>query len=346
MFDLALTYLLQQDSLTAIVYLNQQEPPLEVVKVYQQLIRHLYWQEKNLPALMVLAQAGLQHALTVEATLPPEAANALKSVAKGLAYDLASFTWPGWAEPGINIDPTALWVGLDTAKINLRLAQELQKDELPMSRAYWMLGGQQLANGQLEMAEASFTQAESYAAAAGVEAERLLARAFILLSQRVAAPADPAEGAQLAAIKQQLETLENGPLFINQINTAWQVFAQAEPPPVQWVERPWGSFKQYAHNQAVTVSLMSVKPGQRLSLQAHTGRAELWIALDAGALVQVEDDLSQPQPGDEIWIPTHARHRLSSSGPAVRVLEVAFGNWQQADIIRYDDDYQRPAQGE
>jgi len=28
------------------------------------------------------------------------------------------------------------------------------------------------------------------------------------------------------------------------------------------------------------------------------------------------------------------------------VLEVAFGNWQQADITRYEDDYQRPDQGE
>jgi mannose-1-phosphate guanylyltransferase/mannose-6-phosphate isomerase len=30
----------------------------------------------------------------------------------------------------------------------------------------------------------------------------------------------------------------------------------------------------------------------------------------------------------------------------VRVLEVAFGNWQQADIVRFDDDYARPEAGE
>lgn len=107
--------------------------------------------------------------------------------------------------------------------------------------------------------------------------------------------------------------------------------------------RPWGSFKQYAHNQDVTVSLMTVQPGQRLSLQSHTARAELWIVLDAGAIVQVGDDIVHPQPGDEVWIPAGAAHRLSSRGPQVRVLEVAFGNWQQADITRFDDDYQRPA---
>lgn len=120
----------------------------------------------------------------------------------------------------------------------------------------------------------------------------------------------------------------------------------AAKPPVDFVERPWGSFKQYAFNQDVTVSLMTVRPGQRLSLQAHTGRAELWIVLDAGAEVTVDDQVLHPSPGDEIWIPANARHRLASVGPEVRVLEVAFGNWQQADITRYADDFKRPAEGE
>ena len=119
-----------------------------------------------------------------------------------------------------------------------------------------------------------------------------------------------------------------------------------EPPDAKHVGRPWGSFKQYAHNEIVTVTLMTVKSGQRLSLQSHTGRAELWIVLDEGAVVQLDDSLLRPKVGDEIWIRAGARHRLSSSGPEIRVLEVAFGNWQQEDITRYDDDYGRPEQGE
>ena len=112
------------------------------------------------------------------------------------------------------------------------------------------------------------------------------------------------------------------------------------------VTRPWGSFLQYANNEEVTVSLMTVKAGQRLSLQSHTGRAELWIALDDGAQIQVDDQVIEAVAGDEIWIPAGSRHRLGSSGGTVRVLEVAFGNWQQADIRRYEDDYDRPAEGE
>jgi len=92
---------------------------------------------------------------------------------------------------------------------------------------------------------------------------------------------------------------------------------------------------------------MTVTPGQRLSLQAHTGRAELWIVLDDGAQVQVGDHIRVHVAGDESWIRPNEKHRLSCAGGSpVRVLEVAFGNWQQEDIARFDDDYQRPQQGE
>ena len=120
----------------------------------------------------------------------------------------------------------------------------------------------------------------------------------------------------------------------------------ADKPEAELVVRPWGSFAQYAHNKETTVSLMTVNAGERLSLQSHTGRGELWIVLDDGAAVQVDEKILYPKAGDEIWIPANAKHRLSSAGPAVRVLEVAFGNWQQADITRYEDDYARPEQGE
>ncbi|MBL7758260.1 MAG: phosphomannose isomerase type II C-terminal cupin domain [Chitinophagaceae bacterium] len=113
-------------------------------------------------------------------------------------------------------------------------------------------------------------------------------------------------------------------------------------PEVSFVSRPWGSFKQFANNEDCTVSLMTVLPGQRLSLQSHTGRAELWIVIDDGALVQVGEEVKEYKAGDEIWIPAREKHRLTCTGnQPVRVLEIAFGNWQQDDIQRYDDDYRR-----
>ena len=119
-----------------------------------------------------------------------------------------------------------------------------------------------------------------------------------------------------------------------------------QQPDIALVERPWGSFRQYAHNEEVTVSLMTVKAGQRLSLQSHTGRAELWVALDDHAIVQIDDEIIYARKGDEFWIPPNTRHRLTGGDDASQVLEVAFGNWQQADITRYEDDFDRPEMGE
>jgi len=122
-------------------------------------------------------------------------------------------------------------------------------------------------------------------------------------------------------------------------------------PEVSWITRPWGDEEQYAKNITTTATLMIVKPNQRLSLQAHSKRGELWIAYDDGALILLgwdEDNLQEfyPKAGDKIWIPANCLHRLCSTGPEVRVLEVAFGEWEQADIKRYADDYGRPAEGE
>lgn len=117
---------------------------------------------------------------------------------------------------------------------------------------------------------------------------------------------------------------------------------EIQQPTTERIERPWGSFDQYAHNQEVTVSLMHVQPGQRLSLQAHTKRAELWIVFDEGAEVQIGEQTFFPKSGEELWIPVGTKHRLSSSGSTtVRVLEVAFGDWQLDDIERFDDVYNR-----
>jgi len=43
-------------------------------------------------------------------------AKELKEGAKGVIYNLASYTWPGWKEPGIAIGPGEIAQGLDAAK--------------------------------------------------------------------------------------------------------------------------------------------------------------------------------------------------------------------------------------
>src|SRR5690606_36458625 len=99
-------------------------------------------------------------------------------------------------------------------------------------------------------------------------------------------------------------------------------FIPSEKPDVAFVSRPWGTFKQFANNEASAGSLMTMLPGQRMSLQSHVGRAELWIVIDDGATIQVGDRIWEAQAGEEVWIPAEERHRLSNRGnQPIRVLE-------------------------
>ena len=107
-------------------------------------------------------------------------------------------------------------------------------------------------------------------------------------------------------------------------------------------ERPWGGFEQFAHNEAVTVKIITVAPSQRLSLQSHTQRDELWQVIDGPADVEVAGQAQSVPAGGRAWIPRGSTHRLGNSGTAaIRILEIAFGHFDEEDIKRLVDDYDR-----
>lgn len=106
--------------------------------------------------------------------------------------------------------------------------------------------------------------------------------------------------------------------------------------------RPWGNFQQFCLNEPVTVKIITVNPKSELSLQRHQHRAELWIALDPGLSVEIDGKAWQPAIHERVWIPAGATHRLSAPGSqGGRILEVAFGRFDEDDIERLSDRYGR-----
>ena len=142
-----------------------------------------------------------------------------------MCYDLASFTWPGWDEPGIKVTQSDMWAGLDAAKANLRLGKELNKGDLPLSRAHWMLGAHLMAARRWPEAIEHFERATKYAETAVSRPDALLSVGFATLTALLERPGDMAAAARLEEIKAALTPLEHGPDFVSQIETAAAVFA-------------------------------------------------------------------------------------------------------------------------
>lgn len=110
------------------------------------------------------------------------------------------------------------------------------------------------------------------------------------------------------------------------------------------VDKPWGSFDQFVLNEKCTVKILTCDPGRKLSLQRHRDRGELWVALDSGVVVERDGEVIHPAAGEQVWLPKGSTHRLSceaSTPHPVRVLEVSFGTFDEADIERLQDDYGR-----
>jgi mannose-6-phosphate isomerase-like protein (cupin superfamily) len=106
--------------------------------------------------------------------------------------------------------------------------------------------------------------------------------------------------------------------------------------------RPWGKFRAFPYDQAGSIKIITVKPGEALSLQYHRNRSEFWIILDKGLEVTAGDRVWKPQENEEIFIPRKTAHRIRCIGqkPA-RIMEIWIGESDESDIVRLDDEYGR-----
>lgn len=111
--------------------------------------------------------------------------------------------------------------------------------------------------------------------------------------------------------------------------------------------RPWGWYDSIAVRDGFQVKQIMVAPHAALSLQSHGKRAEHWIIMAGQATVTVDSTVRVMGPGDYVFIPTGAIHRLENHGDLpVMMLEVQIGDYLgEDDIVRYADRYARSSPG-
>ena len=107
-------------------------------------------------------------------------------------------------------------------------------------------------------------------------------------------------------------------------------------------ERDWGSFDILLDEEGVKVKKIVVNPDQRLSLQLHTKREELWYIIEGAGKIQVGNHEYTIEAGDRVTIHKYEVHRVKCSGLIpLKIIEIQTGDCREDDIIRLEDDYGR-----
>lgn len=105
--------------------------------------------------------------------------------------------------------------------------------------------------------------------------------------------------------------------------------------------RPWGRFEKFHENKPCTVKLIYINANSRLSLQYHNKRSEFWKVVKGTAIVELDGKVVILTEGETIAIPRRAKHRIGALDSDCVILEIAYGKFDENDIVRIEDDYQR-----
>ena len=109
------------------------------------------------------------------------------------------------------------------------------------------------------------------------------------------------------------------------------------------VFRPWGSYDSIDNGERFQVKRITVKPGEKLSVQMHHHRAEHWIVVSGTASVTIGESTELVTENESVYIPIGEVHALENPGKIpLELIEVQSGAYLgEDDIVRFSDRYGR-----
>lgn len=109
------------------------------------------------------------------------------------------------------------------------------------------------------------------------------------------------------------------------------------------VHRPWGKFDCIDKGENFLVKRLTVKPGEKLSVQMHHHRSEHWIVVSGVAKVTRGEENFLLYENESTFIPAGVVHSLENPEKyELELIEVQSGNYlDENDIVRLDDKYGR-----
>lgn len=109
------------------------------------------------------------------------------------------------------------------------------------------------------------------------------------------------------------------------------------------VYRPWGKYDCIDSGARYQVKRITVKPGEKLSIQMHHHRAEHWVVVSGTANVTIDDETKMVTENESVYIPIGSVHSLENPGKIpLDLIEVQSGAYLgEDDIVRFEDRYGR-----
>ena len=109
------------------------------------------------------------------------------------------------------------------------------------------------------------------------------------------------------------------------------------------VYRPWGKYDSIDNGSSFQVKRITVKPGEKLSIQRHQYRSEHWIVVEGRASVTKNDEVIDLDANQSTYIPVGMIHALENKEDKDLVLiEIQTGTYfGEDDIERFEDIYGR-----
>lgn len=109
------------------------------------------------------------------------------------------------------------------------------------------------------------------------------------------------------------------------------------------VYRPWGKYDAIDFGKRDQVKRITVKPGEKLSIQKHHHRSEHWIVVSGTASVTNGDKTILMTENESTYIPLGTIHALENPGKIpLEMIEIQTGSYLgEDDIVRFEDRYGR-----
>ncbi|MER2497758.1 mannose-1-phosphate guanylyltransferase/mannose-6-phosphate isomerase [Vibrio neptunius] len=142
-----------------------------------------------------------------------------------------------------------------------------------------------------------------------------------------------------ALLVAQKDKVQNVKVVVEELKAA----ARTEQKLHREVYRPWGKYDSIDQGKRDQVKRITVKPGEKLSIQKHHHRAEHWIVVAGTASVQIGDQTRLVTENESVYIPLGTVHALENPGKIpLEMIEVQTGSYLgEDDIVRFEDRYGR-----